>query len=508
MSVGHMLRRSAYTYRDLVAVESPARRLTYAEVIDRATRMGNALRQLGCESGDHVAVVLPNCIETMEIEFGCALAGLVRVALNFRLADEELLRTMEKMAVKAVVYTDQTRALVDAARERIPRLVTLRLALDERGGEAEDGYERALEAAQATAHDADVGPESLYSIFCSSGTTGTPKGIMLSRRAQLAVAFNMLLELGPVLPDDGVLLPQPLSHGAGFFMLPYFFSGGRCAVVEKYDPAGLYEAAERHRVKTIKLVPVMMREMLDAGAQPDGSYRPQRIIYGAAPMPRDVVDRARDVFGEVMMQIYGQGETPLCITVLTEADHADPTKVESAGRPWRSVDVRVVDDEGQEVAPGDHGEVVVRGMHAMTGYWRDRELTAKVMRDGAVHTNDRATVDESGYIHLMGRMDDVINSGGFNIPSVVVERVLVEHPSIIEAAVTGVPDDRWGERVAAFVVVRDGSSLSEEELADYCRPRLGMQRPRSIDFVDQLPRNAYGKVDKARLVPVSSTVEG
>lgn len=503
LSVSHMLRRSARSYRDLVAVESQSRRLTYAEVIDRATRFGNALRQRGCEPGDHIGVVLPNCIEAMEIEFGCALAGLVRVALNFRLADEELLRTLDKMAVKAVVYTDQKAALVDAARERIPNLVTLRLGLDESDGvcEAVDDYARALDDARPITRDADIGAESLYSIFCSSGTTGTPKGIMLSRRAQLAVAVNMLVELGPVLPGDGVLLPQPLSHGAGFFMLPYFLSGGRCAVVETYDPVGLYEAAERHRVRTIKLVPVMLREMLDAGARPEGSYRVDRIIYGAAPMPRDVIDRAREMFGEIMVQIYGQGETPLCITILTEADHADPRKLESAGRPWRSVDVRVVDEDGQVVQPGNHGEVVVRGLHAMSGYWEDPEQTAMVMRDGAIHTNDRATVDDDGYIHLLGRMDDVINSGGFNIPSVVVEHVLVEHPAIVEAAVKAVPDDRWGERVAAFVVVRDGSSLSADELIEYCRPRLGMQRPRSIDFVENLPRNAYGKVDKARLVP-------
>jgi acyl-CoA synthetase (AMP-forming)/AMP-acid ligase II len=504
-----MLRRSARIYADLVAVESQARRLTYAQVIDRATRLGNALRQRGCEPGDHIAVVLPNCVETMEIEFGCALAGLVRVALNFRLADEELLRTLDKMSVRGVVYTDRRTALIDAARERIPNLVTLRLGLEEEelGPEPDDDYRRALDDVLPTPHDADIGAESLYSIFCSSGTTGTPKGIMLSRRAQLAVAFNMLLELGPVLPGDGVLLPQPLSHGAGFFMLPYFLSGGRCAVVERYDAAGLYDAAERHRVSTIKLVPVMLREMLDAGAKPEGAYRPQRIIYGAAPMPRDVVDRAREVFGEIMVQIYGQGETPLCITVLTEVDHMDPTKLESAGRPWRSVDVRVVDDNGQEVQPGEHGEVVVRGLHAMSGYWGDPDQTAKVMRDGAIHTNDRATIDDGGYIHLLGRMDDVINSGGFNIPSVVVEHVLVEHPGIVEAAVTGVPDDRWGERVAAFVVVRDGSSPSLDELIEYCRGRLGMQRPRSIDFVEKLPRNAYGKVDKARLVSRSSTEE-
>lgn len=507
MSINHMLRRAARSHAGESAVAGASRSLTYAEVIARATRVSNALRAAGCGEGDHVAVVLPNCIHAMELEFGCALAGLVRVALNFRLADEELLRTLEKMDVKAVVYAGRRSALVEVATARIEGLIAIRLVLtdeDAVSASATD-YEEALARASTTAHDAIVDAESPYSLFCSSGTTGTPKGIILSRRAQLAVATNMLLELGPVMPSDAVLLPQPLSHGAGFFMLPYFLSGGRCVIVESYDPVTLYEAAERHRVKTIKLVPTMLREMLAAGVAPAGDYRPARIIYGAAPMPREVADRARTVFGEVLMQIYGQGEAPLCITVLTESDHAEESKAGTAGRPWRSVDVRVVDDDGCEVAPGDIGEVVVRGAHTMSGYWRDADQTARVLRDGAIYTRDRATTDEAGYIRLLGRKDDIINSGGFNVPAVVVEQILNDHPAILESAVKGVPDDRWGERVAAFVVLRDGAQATVEELIDYSRPRLGMQRPRSIEIVAALPRNAYGKVEKARLGQSSPT---
>jgi acyl-CoA synthetase (AMP-forming)/AMP-acid ligase II len=437
----------------------------------------------------------------MEIEFGCVLAGLVRVAVNFRLADEEILRTLQNMDARAVVYAGRRTPLLDAALDTIPGLVALRLVLDESDETSGPGavYEAALARAKGGRNDENADPEHLCSLFCSSGTTGAPKGIMLTRRAQLAVATNMMVELGPVLPGDGVALPQPLSHGAGFFMLPYFLSGGRCVVVEAYDPVGLYETAARHRACTIKLVPMMLREMLDAGVAPEEGYRPGRIIYGAAPMPREVVDRGREVFGEVMMQIYGQGEVPICVTVLTESDHADPATAPTTGRPWRGVDVRVTDRDGHEVEPGEEGEVVVRGAHAMTGYWRDPEQTARVIRDGAIHTNDRATVSELGYVTLLGRMDDIINSGGFNVPSVVVEQVLNEHPAVLEAAVKGVPDERFGERVAAFVVLREGCQASPEEIIGYCRPRLGMQRPRSVDIISALPRNAYGKVDKARL---------
>jgi acyl-CoA synthetase (AMP-forming)/AMP-acid ligase II len=507
--VGYFLRRAAREHRDRPAITGTHRSLTYGEVIDRATRLGNALRARGLEAGDHVAVVAPNCIQNMEIEFACALAGLVRVSLNARLADAELLRTMERMDAKAVIYAGRRAALVEAATESIPGLTALRLVLGEEDHEARigDDYETALQAASARPADAPGDDERLYCLFCSSGTTGEPKGVMVTHRAQTSVALNLLLEFGPVRPGDGVLLPQPLSHGAGFFMLPYFMSGGHCVVVEVFDPVGAFETAERHQVETIKLVPTMLHDMLNAGVAPTESYAPKRIIYGASPISREQAEVALERFGPVLAQTYGQAEAPMCISVLHEEDHLDSRTLLSAGRPWRGLEVRVVDAEGRDTEPDEPGEVIVRGPHVTRGYYKDPESTARILRDGYLHTNDRARIDERGFLHLLGRMDDVINSGGFTIPARVVENVIDAHPDVVEVAVRGIPHEKWGEVVSAFVVLRDGAQLTDEELVDYCRPRLGIQRPRIVRFVEDLPRNAYGKVVKSEL-PVDDALVG
>jgi long-chain acyl-CoA synthetase len=273
-------------------------------------------------------------------------------------------------------------------------------------------------------------------------------------------------------------------------------------VIDRFDPVGAFEIAERHDVDTLKLVPTMLISMMGAGVAPTDSYRPRHIIYGASPIPRETLIEALGAFGPVFSQLYGQAEAPMCITVLPEEDHVvhnGSPILTSAGRPWRNVDVRVVDEAGNDVEPGDRGEVIVRGAHLMRGYWRDPEQTAKVLKEGYVHTRDTATVDERGYIYLLGRMDEMINSGGFNIPPLLVENVLNEHPAVVESAVVGVPDTKWGERVKAFVVLRNGRSTAPEDLIEYCRPRLGMQGPKEIDLITTLPKNAYGKVIKSEL---------
>jgi acyl-CoA synthetase (AMP-forming)/AMP-acid ligase II len=322
---------------------------------------------------------------------------------------------------------------------------------------------------------------------------------MLSHHAQLAVAANLIVEYGPLRAGSSILLPQPLSHGGGFFMLPYFLSGGHCVVTRDFEPNTMMELAERHKVDTLKIVPTMLIDMLQAGVQPSKGYAPKRIIYGAAPMPHHWLQEGMRVFGPIFMQLYGQAEAPMCITVLPQEDHMDEKLLSSAGRPCRMVDVKVIDRDGHEVEPGEVGEVIVRGSHIMNGYWASPEETAKVLRNGYIHTRDSATVDERGYLFLLGRTDEMINSGGFNIAPRVVERVLHEHPEIAEAAVIGVAHEHWGEAVKAFVVLREGAQTGIGDIIDYCRPRLGLQRPREVEIVASLPKNAYGKIIKSKL---------
>ncbi len=503
MDVPRLVARAARHYPRHVAVTCGGRQLTLGEVHERACRLAQALLGSGCRPGDRVGVYLPNCLEYMEVELGLALAGLVRVSLNVKLSERDLVYMLEDAGARALVFAGRYRETAAALLERLPGAVAVCVRDAEGGpGPGHVDYEAALAAAAPVAPAVRVGPDTLYCLFYTSGTTGRPKGVMLTHRAQAAVAFGLLLEFGPVRPGEKILLLQPLSHGAGFFMLPWFMSGGHSVVMERFDPASTLEIADRMAIETIKLVPTMLIQMLGAKMRPGQLPALRQMIYGASPMPAERLRDALGLFGPVLAQLYGQSEAPMCITVLPVEDHrldGDPRVLASAGRPWRNVDVRVVDGAGCDVKPGDTGEVIVRGQHMMSGYWNKPEQTAEVLRGGYVHTKDAATVDDRGYVYLLGRRDEMIISGGLNIAPRAVEEVLHQHPAVLEAAVVGVPSPTWGEMVKAYVVLRPGASATPDEIIEYCKPHLAVQRPRLVTVVPELPKNAYGKVMKSQL---------
>lgn len=500
MRYRYLIDQAARLHAERTAIECAGKSFTFAEVHERACRLGNALLSSGCQPGDRVAVLLPNRAEYMEVDVGLARAGLVRVSLNARATVRQQIEVLGDSGAKALVFAD---AFDDDAAEVLAAASELRLALrmgdGEAGGELHD-YEEALASAAATPPASDPAPEDLYCLFYTSGTTGRPKGVMLSHDRYVAVALSLLLELGPVTAGESIVLTQPLSHGGGFFMLPWLMSGATCVVMDRYEPVACLDLVERHRASTLKVVPTMLLQMLSAGIAPPTLPELRKIVYGASPMPARQLGDLVESFGPVLTQLYGQAEAPMCITVLDERDHAEGGRLlSSAGRPWRGVEVRVVDQDGHEVATGEQGEVIVRGPHLMNGYWRQPELTAEVLRDGWVHTRDMAQRDERGYVYLLGRSDEMIISGGFNIAPRVVEDALNCHPAILESFVMGLPHETLGQEVTAFVCLRPGATAAPSEIIDYTRAELGYQKPRRVEVVERLPRNAYGKVAASEL---------
>jgi long-chain acyl-CoA synthetase len=500
MRYRHLINDTVRLYGPADAVVCGAVTRTFDEVGERANRLGNALESGGLGAGDRVAVLLPNCPEYVEIDVGLAQAGLVRVSLNARATARQQIGVIEDSAATALIYSKDFASMAEEILAASDGLrVVLELGGDATGGDVED-YEKALAEAEPRPSPADPDPGDLYCLFYTSGTTGRPKGVMLSHAAYFAVARNLLLEFGPVAAGDRVILTQPLSHGGGFFLLPWLMSGATCVVMERYDAVACLELTERHGAQTLKVVPTMLLQMLSAGIEPPSLPALRKVIYGASPMPAKQLGDLLELFGPVFTQLYGQAEAPMSITVLDEAAHAAGGRLlASAGRPWRGVEVKVVDEEGQELGPGETGEVIVSGPHRMDGYWQQPELTAEVLRDGWIHTRDMAETDERGFVYLLGRSDEMIISGGFNVAPRVVEDALNRHPAILESAVLGLPHDTLGQEVAAFVSLRPGAAATVAEIVDFSRAELGYQKPRQVHIVERLPRNAYGKVANADL---------
>jgi fatty-acyl-CoA synthase len=332
-------------------------------------------------------------------------------------------------------------------------------------------------------------------ITYTSGTTGRPKGIVLSHRSIREVALNLLLELRPVRQGELLVLPQPLSHGAGYWVLPALASGAGVYVTKQFDAGEVCAVSKRANVRTLKCVPAMLPPLLESAA--DFEY--ETVIYGASPMPQPVLAAALERFGPVLMQIYGQSEAPVTLTCLKKEDHLDNDRRFSAGRAFQAVGVEVWNEEGRLVRPGVEGEVAVTGAHLMSGYLGMEEETNDVSHDGWILTRDMGVMDEHGFLRLLGRRDEIIISGGYNISPREVENILAQYPGVEEVAVAGVPDERWGSVVAAAVKMESGIVATAQEMIDFARPRLTFRAPKHVAFVEAIPKTAYGKVDRAKL---------
>jgi len=502
MNVGQMLANAARRHPARPAVTWGEHRLDYATLDGRTNALVRGLGGLGVEPGDRVALLMRNRPEMLEAMFAAFKGGFCLVPLNSRFTEDEVAYHVADSGAAAIL-TDAEGAGVALAMRGRAHVVVAGATDVPTGAHAHDDLVASSDDAPATVA---VDRDDLAWLFYTSGTTGRPKGAMLTHGNLAFATASWLADLTPMTEHDVTLHAAPLSHGAGFHALAATARGAHQVIpaANRFDPAAIVELVMREHVTNTWLVPTQIVMLLDhvgdvAPALPDL----RAVVYGGAPFAPADLRRALEVFGAIFVQLYAQGETPMTATVMPAADHAAalagdrPDRLASAGYARPGIDVRVLGDDDRELPVGEVGEVCVQGPTVMAGYWQRPEETAAALRNGWLHTGDLGRFDEHGYLYLLDRAKDMIITGGSNVYAVEVEAVLAAHPAVQEAAVVGVADRTWGELVVAVVV---GDATNEPALAEHCAGALaGYKRPRRYVFVDELPRNAYGKVLKREL---------
>lgn len=500
MNIGRLLTDAAELSGDRAAFVFGGQVTSYSEADLRVRALASSLRELGLERGDRVAVLLSNCPQLLESYFATWQAGGCVVPLNPRFRAEEVAYHVEDSGARTVVFGEAFR---ESIGEIAPRLSAKRFVCVGNPLPGQLAYDALVEnQPPASPAGVDVSDDEPAWLFYTSGTTGRPKGAILSHGNLTFVAVGWLADLVPLGTDDVGLHAAPLAHGAGFHALALTLKGCTQVIssLDRFDPAAFCAAVQKHRVTNTWLVPTQIKRLLgyeDLGKWDLSSLR--WVVYGGAPMYLADLEQALRRLGRIFVQLYGQGESPMTIACLPREQHAlegpEANRLLSCGRARSGMEVRILDAGGCELPRGQQGEICVRGPAVMKGYWHRPEATAETLRQGWLHTGDLGVMDEHGYLFILDRSKDMIISGGENVYPREVEETLMQHPSVLEACVFGVPHELWGEAVKAFVVLKPGDRASEDEILAFTHARIAAYKnPKSIEFVSGLPRNAYGKV--------------
>jgi acyl-CoA synthetase (AMP-forming)/AMP-acid ligase II len=498
VNLGTIITRSARYWPDQIAVADSQARLTYAQLERRSNRLASGLGTLGVGAGEHVAILAANRVELVEAEVALYKAAMVKVPINARLSLDEVVRVLEDSCSVALITDASFAQALATRRAQLPLLRQL-IVLEGEGGDL--GYAALLERGSEARLDLDPADDALAVLHYTSGSSGVLKAAMLSFGNRKALVRKSIAS--PTRrsgPGDVMAHVGPITHASGMQIMPLLAVGACNLLLERYDDRLLLETIQRERVTRLFLVPAMINRLVNyPGVERFDLSSLKLVMYGAAPMAPALVKKAIELFGPILAQGYGAGETCSLVTVLTEQDHlvedGDYQRLASCGRCYFETDLRVVNEAFEDVAPGEVGEIVVKGPDVMQGYWRAPALTAEVMRDGYYLTGDLATVDAQGYVFIVDRKKEMIISGGFNVYPSEVEQVIYGFAEVFEVAVVGVPDAQWGEAVRAVVVLKPGAQLQADELIERCgRVLAGFKKPRGVDFVSELPKNPNGKV--------------
>ncbi len=508
MLLRDVLNHAVKLYPDKVALIDGDRQFTYSQAAERVRRFAAGLLSLGLKPGDNIAILANNSHRYWETYFVADLAGMPLAPLNIRLAPAELEFILNDGEIKALILGPEYIPVYEQFRAGVPGLKHVILL---------DGvHEGALEYEQLLAANAplegsvrDWDENDMLNLCYTGGTTGLPKGVMLTQRNIVSNAEHAVL-MGEFNEDDSWLHVAPMFHLAdAWACYTLTMVGGAHVFVPGFAPQSTLEAIEKYHVTKTILVPTMINFLVNfPGTSAFDTSSLQLCLFGASPMPVDRLQAAVKVFGPKFVQAYGMTETAPLLTSMKaswqkfDGSPEDNRRLASCGREVPGVEVRVVDETtGRDVKPGEVGEIIARGPNVMKGYWKRPEETAKALRDGYMHTGDLATIDKDNFVFIVDRAKDMIISGGENIYSTEVENALYEHPAVLEAAVIGIPDAQWGEAVLAVVVPREGTSPTEHEIIEHCHTLIaGYKCPKRVVFQETpLPKSGPGKILKTEL---------
>ncbi len=498
MNIAAHMVRAGLAFGDRPAVAKGAKVVRpYAQVAERVSRLAASLRgRYELTAGDRVALTLKNCPEYLELLYACWHAGLVAVPINAKLHKSEFQFILDNSEAKLCFATpeliDTIGGLADGPLKSIIEVPSR-------------DYEQMLRTNPIPL--VSRAPEDLAWLFYTSGTTGKPKGAMLSHRNLMAMSMCYFADVDQESPWQAILHAAPMSHGSGLYALAHVMQAS-CHVIPEsggFDASEIFSLIEAWPSSVFFAAPTMVKRLLDHPGDSDTSNL-KTIIYGGGPMYVEDTRAGLDRFGPKFAQLYGQGESPMTITALSSSVHADKDhprwleRLGSVGIAQSAVEVRVANKADEFLPVGEVGEVLVRGDSVMSGYWQNPDASAETLRNGWLHTGDFACFDEEGFLTLKDRSKDLIISGGTNIYPREVEEVLVKHSGVAEVSVIGREDREWGEVVVAYVVAKEGAPADAASLDDFCKENMArFKRPKHYRFIESLPKNNYGKVLKTAL---------
>ena len=501
MSLSLLLDNAVRKFGPRVALEDDTRTFSYSDFISRVDRLGQSL--LGCDlvPGETVAVLMRNSIEIVEFDSMAARFGFVRTMLNARASKEDHEYCLNFASAKALIFEKDMLQHVDKMREKLEN-VELFICV---GGKSawSLNYEELLDRAQDRSSNWTPVNSDIHSIYFTSGTTGRPKGVMLTHGNWIHVVSTHLMDINPRIDHDDVgLLCAPITHATGSLVLPHLARGARLRILNNFNPERVAQICINRNITSSFMAPTMIQLLMQhmpAKAQDKLSFH--SLLYGGASFPVDRLEEALEIFGPVLVQLYGQWEAPVGFTVLQPQDHIDALKAQnskllySCGRAISFADVGIMDDQGSLLPIEQTGEIVTAGGNVMLKYLNNEEATSEIREGKWQRTGDIGKLDENGFVYITDRKKDMIVTGGNNVYPRQIEEVIYQNKEIEEACIVGIPDKLWGETVHLVAVCRSGSTVTEDEIIRWARSNLPADhRIRSVEFVDELPKNNYGKI--------------